>query len=165
MQLIIGICNFLPNLKIFNKLRGLLLKKFFKKCGRNFQIAKNCIINMPRNMEIGDNVYIAHNVWINATGGLYIGDDVIISPKVVIATTKHSYENGKSSLTKSENKPIYIKDGVWIASNSVITLGVTLGRGSIVGACSSVTKNVDPYTFVGGVPAKKIKVLETNLNE
>ncbi|WP_180048471.1 MULTISPECIES: acyltransferase [unclassified Acinetobacter] len=165
MQFIIGLCNIFPNLKFFNKIRGLLLSGFFKKCGKNFQIAKGCIINMPRNMEIGNNVYIAHNVWINATGGLVIGDDVIISPKVVIATTKHSYENGKSSLEKSENKPIYIKNGVWVASNSVVTLGITIGEGSIVGACSSVTKDVEAYTFVGGVPAKKIKTLEIYLNE
>src|SRR5699024_10962664 len=95
MQLILGLTSVLPNMHICNRVRGFLVKPFFKKCGKNFQLAKGAIINMPRNIEIGDNVYIAHNVWINGTGNLYIGHDVIVSPNVVIATTKHRYINEK----------------------------------------------------------------------
>lgn len=159
MQLIMGVTSVFPNIKICNKVRGYLLKPFFKKCGSNFQIAKGCIINYSRNIEIGDNVYLAHNLWINGTGGLNIGDNVIISPKVVIATTKHAYINGMVSNEKSEYGPIIIGNGSWIASNSTITMNVKIGKGCIIGACSAVTKDIPDYTLAGGVPAKVIKTL------
>ncbi|MEK3966614.1 acyltransferase [Paenibacillus sp. FSL H7-0323] len=137
------------------------MRPFFKKCGRNFQIASGVTLNVSRNMEIGDDVYIAHNCWINASGGLTIGNGVIISPMVVIATTKHMYQNGRIS-EKSENAPIKIGDYSWISSNSVITCGTTIGTGCIVAACSSVVKDVGDFWLVGGVPAKPIHKLYTN---
>lgn len=153
------ITNLLPNNRRSNVVRGLLLSRFFGSCGSNLQIASGVILINPKNMIIGDNVYIAHNAWINGTGGIQIESNVIISPMVVVASTKHLYEDGKISNTKSELGTIIIKNGSWIASNSVITKGVTIGEGSIIGACSSVTKNIPDFYFAGGVPAKPIKKL------
>ncbi len=157
MQSIMGILSILPNIKYSNQIRGYFLRPFFKKSGKNLQIAKGVIINYPRNISIGNNVYIAHDVWINGTGGLNIGNNVIVSPKVVIATTKHMYIDGIVSLEKSEHGEINIGDGTWIASNSTITSNTTIGKGCIIGACSAVTKNIPDYSFAGGVPAKIIK--------
>ncbi|WP_217586557.1 acyltransferase [Lentibacillus saliphilus] len=159
LHLVLLITALLPNLGLSNRIRGYLVKPFFKKCGKNFQLARGATINMVRNIEIGDDVYIAHNVWINGTGGLKIGSGVILSPMVVVTTTKHAYDNGKISNTKTEIDRVIIGDGTWVASNSVITKGVEIGKGCIIGACSSVTKDVQDYTFVGGVPAKNIKYL------
>lgn len=159
MHLIIGVLNILPNIKLSNRIRGFVLKPFFKKSGKNLQIAKGLTVNMPRNITLGDNVYIAHDVWMNGTGGLKIKDGVIISPKVVIATTKHEYVDGRISHSISSNAPITIGEGSWICSNCTITKGVMIGIGCIVGANSSVTKDIPDYTFVGGVPAVKIKDL------
>ncbi|MCQ4697324.1 acyltransferase [Paeniclostridium sordellii] len=159
VEIIMLITSILPNIKESNKIRGFLLKPFFKKSGKNIQIASGVRLIQIKNISIGDNVYIAHDVWVNGTGGLDIESGVIISPKVVIATTKHIYENGAVSNTKSELDRITIGEGSWITSNSVITKGVKIGKGCIVGACSSVTKDIPDYTFVGGVPAKTIKKL------
>jgi acetyltransferase-like isoleucine patch superfamily enzyme len=159
MHIILLFTSLLPNFQLMNKIRGFLLKPFFKKCGKNFQVARGIVINYSRNIEIGNDVYIAHDAWVNGTGGLTIGDRVIISPKVVIATTKHVYENGSVNLLKSENGPINIGAGTWIASNSTITLNTNIGEGCIIGACSSVTKDIPDYSFAGGVPAKVIKSL------
>ncbi|MEC3884060.1 acyltransferase [Halobacillus sp. HZG1] len=159
MYIILLFTSILPNSRYSNKIRGTLLAPFFKKCGRNLQVASGVTLINPRNITIGDNVYIAHNTWINGTGGLEIESDVIISPMVVIATTKHSYIDGKISNTKSELAPILIKSGTWIASNSVITKGVIIGKGSIIGACSAVTREIPDFYFAGGVPAKPLKKL------
>lgn len=134
--------SILPNIKYCNMIRGFLLKPFFHKCGKNFQVAKGVTFNQTRRIEIGDNVYIAHNVWINGTGGLKIGSGVIVSPNVVIATTKHHYENGYISNTKSELAPISIGDGTWITSNCTITKGVKIGKGCIIAANSSVINDI-----------------------
>ncbi len=160
MQFLIGVSSFFPNHSIFNRIRGYMLRPFLASCGSGLQIAKGVLINMPSNMHVGNDVYIAHDVWINATGGLFIGHNVIISPKVVLATTKHVYENGMVHLRKSENAPIKIGNGSWIASNCTITMGVSIGDGCIIGACSSVTKDINNYYFAGGVPAKEIKKLK-----
>ena len=55
---------------------------------------------------------------------------------------------------------IVIEDGVWIGARSIITQGVKLGTGSVVASGAVVTKDVDPYTLVGGVPARLIKSIE-----
>src|SRR5699024_5066614 len=81
-QIILWVTSFLPNLSYSNKIRGFLVKPFFKNCGKNFQLAKGAVINMSRNIEIGDNVYIAHNIWLNGAGGLKINNNVVISPNV-----------------------------------------------------------------------------------
>ena len=59
-------------------------------------------------------------------------------------------------------KPTYIGDDVWIGKHSVIMTGVKIGNGAIVAAGSVVTKDVEPYTIVGGVPAKFIKMRFTD---
>lgn len=151
------ITSLLPNNRYSNRIRGALIAPFFKACGKNFQIASGVIIINPNKISIGDDVYIAHNVWINGTGEIEIQSGVIVSPMVVIASTKHVYENGKVSNLKSEVSKIIIKSGSWVASNSVITKGVVIGKGCIIGACSSVTKDIPDYYFAGGVPAKPIK--------
>ncbi|MFW5411748.1 acyltransferase [Aerococcus urinaeequi] len=160
MQLILGILNLLPNISYSNRIRGFLVKPFFKKCGKNFQLAKGAIINMPRNIQIGDNVYLAHNIWLNGAGGLTIGNDVVISPNVVISTSKHDYINGKVSLNSSTLSPVQIGDGSWIASNTTVSQGTSIGKGSIIGASSAVTKDIEDYVFAAGTPAKKIRQLQ-----
>lgn len=158
-DLVTKITCILPNLHHSNLIRGYLIGFFLKKRGKKFMLASGCTINMARNLEVGDNVYIAHDCWINATGGLKIEDGVIISPKVVIATTKHAYINGSISLKSSINAPIVIKKGTWVASNTVITLGTTIGEGVIIGAGSVVTKNINSFYFAAGIPAKEIRFI------
>lgn len=159
LHIVLLFSSILPNIKLSNRIRGFLVKPFLKKCGKNLQVARGVTLIQTRCIEVGDNVYIAHDVWINGTGGLKIGSGVIISPKVVIATTKHHYENGAVSNSKSELAPVYIGDGSWIASNCTVTKGVSIGKGCIIGACSSVTKDIPDYVFAGGVPAKQLKKL------
>ncbi|EGQ0374040.1 hypothetical protein EOQ17_12275 [Staphylococcus pseudintermedius] len=149
-----------PNYKGTNKIRGKLLAPLFKSCGNNLQVASGVIFNMHRNIEIGNDVYIAHNAWINGTGGLFIKDSVIVSPNVIIATTKHERDNGKVSNIESTSSPITIGEGTWIAGNATITMGVILGKGTVVSANSLVNKSfVKDNCLIGGVPAKIIKKL------
>ena len=56
------------------------------------------------------------------------------------------------------DQPVVIEDGVWTGANVIILKGVTIGRGSVVAAGSVVTKSCAPYSIIGGVPAKLIKM-------
>ncbi len=60
----------------------------------------------------------------------------------------------------AEEKPVVIEDDVWIGSRVTILPGVTIGRGSVVGAAAVVTKDVPPYSVVAGNPAKVVKTRE-----
>lgn len=159
-HLIKSLCDiFLPNAHVFNLIRGKILGFFFDRCGNNVAIASGCIINCPWNLSVDDDSYLAHRCWINASAGLRLGKGVVLSPNVVLATTSHARVNGAVSLRTSRCAPVTICDGVWVASNSVVTKGSYISEGVIVGACSVVRGELSPNCFYAGNPAIFIKDL------
>ncbi len=92
-------------------------------------------------------------------GPLRIGNDVIIAQNVVFSGLNHGYLD---VLKPIKDQPcttaeIVVEDEVWIGANSVITAGVRIGRHAVVAGGSVVTKDVPPYTVVGGNPARPLK--------
>ena len=145
----------LPNTGFTTRLRGFLMRPFFKRCWKGFKIASGVTINHPERIEIGTNVYFAHNVWINGTGGLVFGSNIQLGPMCVIVTSKHIYKEGKVSNESAPNK-VKINSGVWLASHVVVTDGVEIGEGTTVGANSVVTKDLPKKCIAVGSPAKPI---------
>jgi acetyltransferase-like isoleucine patch superfamily enzyme len=108
-------------------------------------------------VRIGERVRVGiGNVVI---GPVQIGNDVIIAQNVVMSGLNHSYTDIHMPIADQavSTAPIVIEDACWIGANSVITSGVTIGKHSVVAGGSVVTKNVPPYTVVGGNPAKVLK--------
>jgi acetyltransferase-like isoleucine patch superfamily enzyme len=101
---------------------------------------------------IGDRTYINRRTEIMSKISVKIGEDCAISWDVVISDTDYHQIVGTSP-----TKPIVIGDNVWIGCKSTILKGVSIGNGAVVAAGSVVTKDVDPYTLVAGIPAKVIK--------
>ena len=141
---------------------GVTFKGFSNiKVGSNFSVmsrsslyARNAVI------KIGDNFSMNTNSSLNADeGGIYIGDNVIIAHNVVVRAADHIHNSVSIPIQKQGHKfgEIYIEDGVWIGANAVITSNVKIGSHSIVAAGAVVTKDVMPFTVVGGVPAKVIR--------
>jgi len=126
-------------------------------------------------ISIGENSYVGPNSKIWSGEEIIIGSHVLISHNVhIIDTNSHetdhneraeSYmltvKDGGNYLKKGSvlTSPIVIEDNVWINFNSIILKGVKIGKGAIIAAGSVVTKNVQPFTLVGGNPAKFIKDL------
>lgn len=99
-------------------------------------------------LDIGRYVSIAENVkFLLGNNHVYTNFSTYPFKVKFMNSLAESYSNG----------PIIVEDDVWIGMDSMILSGVTLGRGSIVAARSVVTKNVPPYSIVGGNPAKIIK--------
>ena len=92
-------------------------------------------------------------------GPVTIGNHVILAQNIVISGLNHGYEDVTMapSLQKVTTNPIQIEDNVWIGANCTITAGVTVGKHSVVGAGSVVTKNIPPYSVAVGNPARVIK--------
>jgi len=91
-----------------------------------------------------------------------IGDGVFIGHNVVLTTINHDlFPKNKR---KNHYAPIVLKNNVWIGSNATITSGVTIGEWSVVAAGAVVTKDVPPYTVVGGVPARVLKSIDKEEN-
>ena len=113
------------------------------------------VIYAPERLEFGDQVDVGEFTHIRANGGLRIGNRVLIAAHVTITTREHPVELPRWSVTR--DAPIAIEDDVWIGAGAVVLPGVTIGRGAVVAAGAVVTASVEPYTVVGGVPARPIK--------
>lgn len=104
-------------------------------------------------MSIGENVFINYGLSCMSSGGVTIEDGVMIGPNASILTANHQLDDIRILIFK----PIIIKKNAWIGARAIILPGVTIGEGAIVASGAVVTKNVEPYTVVGGNPAKFIK--------
>lgn len=114
--------------------------------------------NMPSPVvQIGKYGSIGDRTQIHCGSKVIIGDYVLISWDVnIIEYDYHSPGGGVPELS-----PIVIEDEVWIGARCIIVKGVTIGKGSIIGAGSVVTKNVPPYSLAAGNPAKIIKTVKS----
>lgn len=145
-----------PNNRVTIKLRGMLYRPFFKKCGKNLQIASGVQILNSHKIEIGDNVYIAYYVWLNGLGRIIIEDEVVIGPYVTISSLNHAYKNGSFRFGGAKAAPVRVGKGSWLASHVSVTAGVTIGSGCLIAANAAVTKDIPSGMIAGGVPAKVI---------
>ena len=129
-----------------------------KKMDDSFRMFPPFYTDFGKNITIGKDVFINSGCHFQDQGGITIGDGSLIGHNVVLATINHDL----SPLKNRENHyaPIVIEDHVWVGSNATILQGVTIGRWSVVAAGAVVTKDVPPFTVVGGVPAKHIRRID-----
>ncbi len=109
------------------------------------------------NIEIGDHFYANFNCVFLDAGEIKIGNNVMIGPGAHVYTVSHPIDATQRQ-TKSEfAKPVVIEDNVWIGGQSVILPGARVGKNSVIGAGSVVTKDVPESVLVAGNPARIIK--------
>jgi acetyltransferase-like isoleucine patch superfamily enzyme len=110
-------------------------------------------------IRIGKNCFIGEFNVVRGQGGVTIGDDVYTGPMVQIVAVNHMYDD-PTRLIRQQGitaQGITIEDDVWIGANAVILDGVTVGRGSVIGAGAVVANDIPPYSIAVGTPAKPIK--------
>ena len=111
----------------------------------------------PWNIKVGCAVAIDDEVNLYSVDKITIGSKVAISREAFICTASHDITKPNRPLVTA---PITICDGVWIGARAIVLPGVTIGEGAVVAAGAVVTKDVEPFTVVGGNPAKFIKKRE-----
>ncbi len=160
---------------------GAFRRSDFRRIGRHVVFEPDVLVFHPETIEIGDNVYVGHramlkgyykgrmvigdDVWIgqnaflHAAAGITIGDRVGIGPNVTIITSSHREEGRAVPILFSDLAfaPVTIEADSDLGVGAIILPGVTVGRGSQIGAGSVVTKDVPPYAVAAGVPAKILR--------
>lgn len=129
--------------------------------GNDTAIFRDVEVLHPSAISIGAHCVIGWWCILDGRGGLTIGDNVNISGQTVIHTAAHDF---RSAGFEAYRAPVVIEDRVWLATRSMILPGVRVGEGAVVAAGAVVTKDVPPFTVVGGVPAVELGRRDTALD-
>lgn len=138
-------------------LRGGVARLMGCKLGRNVNIEHGA--EFDARLVVGDN----SSVGVDSTvlGPVRIGRDVMMGPECVIITRNHHHSRTDIPMIQQgyeSYRPVSIGDDVWIGRRVTILPGVTVGNGAILSAGAVITKDVESYAIVGGVPAHVIKM-------
>lgn len=150
--------NTFPCSKWIRRIRSCVACGCFDTHGKNINVEKNADFGKGDGISIGDHSGLGVNCHVR--GPLEIGSYVNMGPDVRIITINHNTERtdipmkGQGVLSPQK---VTICDDVWIGARVIILPGVTIGKGSIIGAGAVVTKDVPEYAVMGGVPARVIK--------
>jgi maltose O-acetyltransferase len=145
-------------IKIKKKLLKLVAKQL-PGCGLRLRLLRMCGYKIGKQVYIGEDFIIIDDLE-DTQLELQIGDRAAVSPRVTFVMHTQPNESRIAPYVNSHTGSITIEADAWIGTGAVILPNVTVGEGAVVGANSVVTKNVPPYTVVGGVPAHFIKQVD-----
>jgi acetyltransferase-like isoleucine patch superfamily enzyme len=135
--------------------------RFFKQYGKKVKISFFTCIDFPEKVSISDYVSIGSGGKLFADGGISIGSNTVISCDFLCLTNNHNCDSPDLKSIPYDDrvvrKPVIIGKSVWIRANVTVVPGVKIDDNSVVGMGSVVTKDVEPYSVVGGNPAKSIR--------
>ncbi|WKX77482.1 putative colanic acid biosynthesis acetyltransferase [Zobellia laminariae] len=132
----------------------MLLRAFGAKVPLKVMVYSSAKIWAPWNLEMDEHSCIGPRTEIYNKNKIIIGKNCVVSQGAYLCTATHDISDSSHPLISS---PIIMNDKSWIAADVFVGPGVTIGEGAVVGARSAVFKDVQPWTVVGGNPAKFIK--------
>jgi acetyltransferase-like isoleucine patch superfamily enzyme len=133
--------------------RRFFYRLFGMKIGSGSTLHMHARFYNPSNISIGDDSIIGEGVALDGRDKLTIGNHVDIASEVMIYNSQHDI---KDPNFRAVSAPVTIQDYVFIGPRTIILPGVTIKKGAVVGAGAVVTKDVEEFSIVGGVPAKEI---------
>jgi len=150
------------NVKIYEGVKIASKKGCPINIGDNVSIEKGVVISTSEKgkISIGNNVYVGEYSVLTSNEAIEIGDNVLISPHNDIVDFNHIYQDPTKPVNQQGvvTKKITIQEDAWIGSGSKILMGVTIGRGAVIGAGSIITKDVPPGYVVVGNSTRVLKV-------
>jgi acetyltransferase-like isoleucine patch superfamily enzyme len=165
-MIFLPIANHLPRLMAMDLIRYI----FYKLAG--VHIEGRCIIYGPltirpvggiKNITIGKGSFLNTEIRFGCPKDrIAIGRNCQIGPRVCFETMNHGMVFVPGKGRGRSSKPIIVDDEVWIGCGAIILQGVTIGKGAVVSAGAVVSKDVEPLTVVGGVPAKLLRKIDVN---
>lgn len=149
----------LPHIPFWT-IRKFILKNLKLSLGKGSFVMKDVYFMSLPKIRIGSSSHINKGCLLDGRGSLTIGDNVSVSFGAKILSGGHDHQ---SEMFRGVFLPVRIEDNVWIGANATILQNVRIGKGAVVCAGAVVTKDVEPYAIVGGVPARKIGERNHNL--
>lgn len=157
--------KFLDGLWAFNQLKPsqiaekrAYMKEIFAECG------ENCYVELPfranwggHHVHFGNGVYANYNLTLVDDGHIYVGDQVMFGPNVTVATANHPIDPSLRERGLQYNKDVHIGDNVWIGAGVVIVPGVRIGKNSVIGGGSVVTKDIPENVVAVGNPCRVLR--------
>lgn len=143
-----------PRGNLFRPWRIVLLKLFGARVKWSSNVLPSCRIWQPWKLTMGAYSCLSEDVDCYTVDEITIGDQATVSQGVKLCTAGHETSSETMELTFA---PIAIGANAWVAGWSIVMPGVTIGDGAVVAAGAVVTKDVEPWTVVGGNPAKVLK--------
>lgn len=146
-----------------------LMRELFGHVGKGVHLEIDFHCELGRHIFIGDNVVINMNCTFIDNHRIDIGNNVLIAPNVQIYTGTHSTRLTERLVTedipgeclcRTVARPVKIEDGVWIGGGAILLPGVTIGRNSVIGAGSVVTRSIPENVVAVGNPCRVIKTIE-----
>jgi maltose O-acetyltransferase len=138
-------------------IRGALARWMLSTCGTNVNVEHGADFGSGRSVSLGSNSGLG--IDCKLSGSVTIGANVMMGPRVMFFATRHGTSSMNTPMIQQQSPgelPIVVEDDVWIGAGSIILPGRRIGTGAIIGAGSVVSKDVDPYTVVGGNPIRLI---------
>lgn len=131
-----------------------LLRLFGARIDATAIVYSSAKVYYPANLTMGAYACLASDVDCYNVAPITIGANSTVSQGAYLCTASHDITDPLNPLV---TKPIVIEDQAWVAAGAFVGMGVTIGQGAVVGARAAVFKDVEPWTVVGGNPAKFIK--------
>ncbi len=128
--------------------------------GDDVWLSRGCYVIAYRDatVQIDDRAYIGHRCLFYGHGGIQIGQDALLANDVQLICGNHTFSRRDLPIRAQPTieRPIVIEEDVWLGSSVIVLGGVTVGRGSVVGAGAVVTQDLPPYSIARGVPARVV---------
>lgn len=135
-------------------LRMWLYRALGTRIGAGSTILMSTELNHASELTIGAHTVINQHCYLDGRGGLSIGDNVNISSHVILVAGSHDVQDGAHF--SGSARAIAIESYAWLGTRCTVLAGVRVGHGAVVAAGAVVTRSVEPYTIVAGVPARPI---------
>jgi len=145
------------------RLRKLIYRIMGAKIGKHCTLHIGTQIRSPYYLEICEGSIIGDNTMLDARNHLKIGKNVVLASNVSIYTMQHNHRDPSFGCKFDRDMSVQLDDRVWIGSNVTILPGVHIGEGAVCCAGCVVTKDVEPFAVVAGVPAQKVNERPRNL--
>lgn len=134
--------------------RRFLLRAFGARIGRGVRIRPSARVTYPWKVSIGEWSWIGDDVVLYSLADIDIGDNVVVSQRSYLCSATHDYARPSFDMVAS---PVVIRDQAWIAADVFVGPGVTIDRGAVIGARSSVFADVPAGTISIGSPARVVR--------
>ena len=148
---------------------GLIVKRLLKLSVKHIPghrlrpaLLRGCGVRVGRDVYIGEDLIIIDEPadW----GMVSIGNRAAISPRVTLVVSSRPNESRIAPYVPVRHAPVTVGDDAWLGTGVVVMPGITIGEGAVIAANSVVTRDVEPYTMVGGAPARIIQQVSVPWN-